>query len=303
MRRPKDRATQCWMRCASTRNYDDGFDADRVRIARRSYYGLVSFLDHNIGLILDALEQAGVADTTRTIYSTDHGDNLGHRGFWGKSVMYDDSSALPLIAAGPDIPEGLTVETPVSLVDIGPTLMEFAGASAEPADADLPGESLALRFADPGADRAVFSEYHDWSSITGMFMLRTRDWKIVRYPGYDDQLFDMRADPQEKYDLAADPAHVATLNDMRTRLAGILDIEQVNDSAFAEQRAKNRGAWRRRCHPCRRRTGLHTSPSSARRAHRRPPRTLAPTRRSSSHRVGSKSSDCRAFQPNWLHFG
>ena len=178
-----------------TSNYDDSFDAEKVRIARQAYYGLVSFLDHNIGCILDALEQAGLTDTTRVIYSTDHGDNLGHRGLWGKSVMYDDAAALPLIAAGPGIPAGLTVETPVSLVDIHPTLLEFAGVLPHPDDNGLPGESLADRFAKPDADRAVFSEYHDWSSITGMFMLRTRDWKIVRYPGYDDQLFDMRTRP------------------------------------------------------------------------------------------------------------
>ena len=219
-------------------NYDDAFDAEKVQIARRSYYGLVSFLDHNIGLILDALDDSGLTASTRVIYSTDHGDNLGHRGLWGKSVMYDDSAALPLIAAGPDIPEGLAVTTPVSLVDIQPTLMDFAGAPSHPDDSDLPGESLAARFADPEADRAVFSEYHDWSSITGMFMLRTRDWKIVRYPGYDDQLFDMRNDPFEMTDLASDPAHADTLTDMRARLAAVVDIEDTNKAAFEEQRAK-----------------------------------------------------------------
>ena len=221
-----------------TSNYDDSFDAEKVRIARQAYYGLVSFLDHNVGCILEGLGAAGLTDTTRVIYSTDHGDNLGHRGLWGKSVMYDDSAALPLIVAGPDVPKGETVTTPVSLVDLHPTLIDFAGAGQHADDTDLPGESLTERFANPDADRDVFSEYHDWSSITGMFMLRSQGWKIVRYPGYADQLFDMRADPNEEHDLSTDPAHSDTLDDMRARLAAVLDIDQVNASAFAQQRAK-----------------------------------------------------------------
>ncbi len=219
-------------------NYDDGFNEEKVRIARQSYYGLVSFLDHNIGLILDTLRDSGQIDRTRVIYTTDHGDNLGHRGLWGKSVMYDDSAALPLIAAGPDLPGGVRVSTPVSLVDLHPTLMEFSGATAAAEDAELPGESLTARFDAPGAERGVFSEYHDWSSITGMFMLRTHNWKIVRYPGHDDQLFDMHADPTEMYDLAANPEHAAALADMRARLASIVDVNKTNRTAFQEQKVK-----------------------------------------------------------------
>lgn len=96
--------------------------------------------------------------------------------------MYEDSVAVPVIAAGPDIPEGLCVPTPTSLVDRHPTLLDFAGETSHPDDTDLPGESLIARFDDPGTERAVFSEYYDWSAITGMFMLRTFRWKIVRYP-------------------------------------------------------------------------------------------------------------------------
>ena len=219
-------------------NYDDGFDAEKVRVARQAYYGLVSFLDHNIGLILEALRDSGQMDDTRVIYTSDHGDNIGHRGLWGKSVMYEDSVAVPLIAAGPDFPQGLRVETPTSLVDLHPTLVAFTGGVEDPEDAGLPGENLSARFDDPLADREVFSEYHDWSAITGMFMLRTLNWKIVRYPGYADQLFDMQSDPLEQTDLAADPAHAQVLSDMQARLAAIVDVEAVNRAAFADQNEK-----------------------------------------------------------------
>ncbi|GAB5439147.1 sulfatase-like hydrolase/transferase [Falsiruegeria mediterranea] len=216
-------------------NYDDSFDPDSLRIARQAYYGLVSFLDHNIGQILAALSDSGLSDNTRVIYSSDHGDNLGHRGLWGKSVMYDDAVAVPLIIAGPDVPAGQCVDTPVSLVDVHPTLLEFAGGASDP---DLPGTPLCRWFETPKQDREVFSEYHDWSSVTGMFMLRTARWKIIRYPGYPDQLFDMQKDPQEAIDLADDPAYLPVLRDMRTRLDVIADIDQINARAFADQQKK-----------------------------------------------------------------
>ena len=96
----------------SIMDYDDHFaDAAAVRRAIAAYYGLVSFLDDNVGKVLAALEAAGVAATTRVIYTSDHGDNLGCRTLWGKSVMYEESAAVPLIVAGPGVPAGTTVAT------------------------------------------------------------------------------------------------------------------------------------------------------------------------------------------------
>ena len=217
-------------------NYDDFFDEDRVAEARKAYYGLVSFLDHNIGRILSVLDDTGLREGTRILYTSDHGDNLGHRGLWGKSVMYDDAVAVPLLMSGPDVPCGMRVNTPVSLVDVAPTVQAFLGA--EPDDTNAPGAPLIARVSNPDDDRAVFSEYHDWSSVTGMFMLRTLRWKIVRYPGYPDQLFDMQSDRHETTDLAPLEAYAEVLTDMRARLAAVADIEAVNAQAFADQRAK-----------------------------------------------------------------
>ena len=219
-------------------NYDDWFDDEAVSVARKAYYGLVSFLDHNIGRLVGALESAGLLEDTRILYTSDHGDNLGHRGLWGKSVMYDDAVAVPLIFAGDDLPQGLHVETPVSLVDLHPTIMHSVGSEALRDDRSGPRDCLSERFDDPKADRAVFSEYHDWSSITGMFMLRTQRWKIVRYPGYNDQLFDMALDPHEMNDLANTPEYRTTLDMMRARLASIADVSRINEMAFADQREK-----------------------------------------------------------------
>ena len=122
-------------------NYDDYFeDEASVRRAVAAYYALVSYLDHNIGRVLDALCRSGLADNTRVIYSSDHGDNLGVRGLWGKSVMYEELAAIPFVAAGPDIPAGAVIDSPISLIDIYPSVLEAAGLPPHPEDA---------RFAEP----------------------------------------------------------------------------------------------------------------------------------------------------------
>ena len=88
---------------------------------------MVSLLDHNIGLVLDALKTNGHGETTRILYTSDHGDNIGHRGLWGKSVMYEEAAKIPMILTGPDVPAGHSVAAPVSLVDCHQTILEGAG--------------------------------------------------------------------------------------------------------------------------------------------------------------------------------
>ncbi|MEM9239526.1 MAG: sulfatase/phosphatase domain-containing protein [Pseudomonadota bacterium] len=152
--------------------------------------------------------------------------------------MYDDAVAVPLVFAGPDVPDGKRVETPVSLIDLHQTVMNSVGSAMLRDDDISPGECLSNRFDQPSADRAVFSEYHDWSAITGMFMLRTRRWKIVRYPGFGDQLFDMVSDPQETNDLADCPEYRPVLDMMRARLSSVVDVSQTKEDAFKDQRQK-----------------------------------------------------------------
>ena len=215
-------------------NYEDFFDEERVRTAITAYYGMISMLDHHIGRLVAALEDTGLKDETRVIYTSDHGDNLGNRGFWGKSVMYDDSTSVPLIMAGPDVPSGRVVNTPVSLVDLAPTFTQAMGET--PAQLDLPGRSLFEIAGEPDDDqRAVFSEYHAVGSITGMFMIRKGRWKLVYYEGYESQLFDLDADPAEANDRASDPACAVILAELEAELRGVCDPAEVTDRAFADQ--------------------------------------------------------------------
>ena len=173
--------------------YDRYFkDADAVKRARAGYFGLISALDENIGHILDTLEDLDLEQSTRILYTSDHGDNLGARGLWGKQVLYQEAAAVPLILAGPGIPAGEVRSLPVSHVDVYPTIMESMLAQAP----DASGISL-FELMRKTPDRVVLSEYHASSSRSGEFMVRHGKWKYVHFVHYPDrpQLFDLESDP------------------------------------------------------------------------------------------------------------
>ena len=218
-------------------DYDSHFDEAKVRRAVAAYMGLVSFLDDNIGRVLAALEASGLAADTRVVYTSDHGESLGKRGFWGKSTLFEESVAVPLIMAGPGIAAGRRVATPVSLVDAAPTILESVGATPAPEDANLPGRSLYAIAEGADADRAVFSEYHAVASPTGAFMIRRGRYKLTHYVGMAPELYDLEADPEERTDLAADPAYADTVAELTAALNAICDPEAVDRRAKSDQQA------------------------------------------------------------------
>ena len=161
-------------------------------------------------------------------------------GLWTKMVMYEQSAGIPMIAAGPGVPAGHRVSTPVSLLDIAPTALDVTGLEDSEFEAGCVGQSLrrtAAAQSDP--DRTAFSEYHDGGSTTGSFMVRWDRWKYVHYVGLPPQLFDLDTDPQELSDLAAGPAAdtgiEAALAEGRRRLFQICDPDDVNRRCFEDQ--------------------------------------------------------------------
>jgi choline-sulfatase len=214
--------------------YDKAFDERKVRKALAAYFGLVSFVDHNVGQLLDTLQETGLTANTRVIYTSDHGDNLGARGLWGKSNMYEDSAGVPLLMAGPEIPAGYVCHEPVTLVDGFPTILDCVGAPRDPADAALPGTSWfdVMRGVTP---RRAFSEYHASGSVTGAFMIRKGDFKYVYYAGMPPQLFDLAADPWEARDLAAEPGYAGLLRDCEQELRKIVDPDATDRLARSDQ--------------------------------------------------------------------
>jgi choline-sulfatase len=219
--------------------YQKGFAATPGSLQRAlaAYFGLVSYVDHNVGRLVAALGATGLSSSTRVLYSSDHGDNLGTRGLWGKSTMYEEAAGVPMIIAGPGLPRGVVCREPVSLVDCFPTILEWAGVTPQPEDRDLPGLPL-HEIARTAPKRTILSEYHAAGAATGAFMIRKGKFKYVYYAGMPAQLFDLDADPQETRDLAAEPGYQGLLADCERELRAVADPDAADRLAKSDQAAR-----------------------------------------------------------------
>ena len=215
-------------------DYDRHFNQHTRQVARASYYGLCSFLDHQVGRVMEALEKSGMAENTLVIYTSDHGDHNGDRGLWTKMTLFDESAAIPMLMAGPGIPAGTVVETPTSLVDIYPTVLSASGVEDD--KVEKPGRALQDIALEADTERGVLSEYHDGGSPTGLFMYRNRRWKYNCFPGYAPQLFDMQSDPGELQDLAGMAEYAEVERRCHDELYSLVDAEKQNQNAFEDQR-------------------------------------------------------------------
>ena len=215
---------------------EESFKSPEERLqAFAGYFGLVSFLDDNVGQITRALREVGLENDTTVIYTSDHGDNLGTRGLWGKSTLYQESVGVPMIVAGPGVERGVCA-TPVDLIDLYPTVLEGAGIDAQPEMQGRPGKSLFDVAASPvDAERVIFSEYHAAGSNTAGFMVRKGRWKFHYYVRYQPELFDLETDPEELKDLAGDPACARVVREMEAELRRICDPEAVDAMAKHDQ--------------------------------------------------------------------
>jgi len=219
-------------------DYERHFTAETRHAAMAGYFGLTSFLDDCVGEILATLEESGQAEDTVILYLSDHGELLGDKGMWTKQVMYEASAGIPMILAGPGLPDGTACSTAASIVDVAATALDVM---LNTSDDSAPGLSLRKLAQDPDdADRTVLCEYHDGGSTTGAFMVRWGDWKYVCYPGMPPQLFNLAEDPSEDHDLGSDVSQraAAARAEGASRLAAICDADAVNRQCFADQAAR-----------------------------------------------------------------
>lgn len=210
---------------------------EQLRRARAAYFALVTYLDDKIGRLLQALEETGQADNTVVVYTADHGELLGEHGLWRKSTFHEHSARVPLIVRWPGVlPRGRRVPTPVSLVDMAPTLAEIAGCEVP---IDLDGTSLLPAATGTGdAGRAVVSEYLAHGVTGPAAMLRRGDFKLNTFLGYRSQLFNVTEDPGERNDLIDDPAHASIRAELEAELAARFDAERLDVLVRADQRER-----------------------------------------------------------------
>ncbi len=222
------------------RELDGWLDMTDERMLKRvaaGYFGLITHLDEQIGELLRALEAAGLMDRTRVVYTSDHGDLFGAQGIFGKKNLYEGSVGVPLIAAGPGVPQGRTCMQLVSHVDLYPTLLEGVGVAAHEEDRALPGISLFPAMAGcEDADRPAFAEYHAQGSKAGCFMLRQGSDKLIYHVGMPPQYYDLKADPDEARDLASHAGAASKVAALERRLRRICDPAAVDAQAKSDQR-------------------------------------------------------------------
>jgi arylsulfatase A-like enzyme len=183
-----------------------------------NYYGMISLIDHNVGRILNALDDLGYAEDTLIVYSTDHGDMLGNHGLYLKGpTPYEDLMRVTMVARGPGVKANQVVTEPVSTLDLAATFYDAAGVSAPHA---LQGRSLQDLLAGKSAPRdAAYSEWHVHPSRCGVGLqlrtVRTKDWKCTFELGSGaGEMYKLKDDPKEMDNLFDDPGYAKTKKEM-----------------------------------------------------------------------------------------
>jgi choline-sulfatase len=212
---------------------------DDIRRARRAYYGNVSYFDDWVGRLVGALGAVGLADDTIVVVLADHGDMLGERGLWYKMCFFEWAARVPLIIHGPGRFKPMRVATPVSHVDLLPTLVALAddGGAFEPA-APIDGRSLLPLLLGEGMDGEVAGEYLAEGAIAPVLMIRRGRFKYVHCDADPPQLYDLAADPRELRNLAEEPAGRDTARRFDAEVRQRWNAPDLADRVVRDQRLR-----------------------------------------------------------------
>jgi choline-sulfatase len=217
----------------------DAVTDDQVRAARRAYYGAISFVDEQIGTVLDALRESGMAEDTIILLIGDHGEMLGERDLWYKMNFFEGGARIPMIVHAPGRFAPHRVAASVSLVDLLPTLAEMAGGEMPAAMAPSgDGASLMPHLLGQEGPDQVLGEYLGEAAIAPIVMIRRGRFKFIHSPVDPDQLFDLVADPDELANLAAAPAHAEAVAAFRREVAERWDLGRIEAEVLASQRRR-----------------------------------------------------------------
>ena len=210
---------------------------EMVRRARRSYYASISFIDAQLGLLLETLRETDRLGRTIIVFTSDHGDMLGERGLWYKMSWFDPSARVPLMVHAPFLFAGRRVNQVVSLVDLLPTLIEASGGTFRPA-APVDGHSLVPHLSGSHGHDEAIGAYLAEGALAPLLMIRRSRWKFVASLCDPDQLYDLDADPHERSDVARQPEHAELVRAFRTELAQCFDQQQLRDQVIASQKRR-----------------------------------------------------------------
>lgn len=217
--------------------WDKPLPEDKIRDARRAYFGACSYIDDNIGKLLKTLEECGLAEDTLIVFSGDHGDMLGERGLWYKMHWFEMAARVPLLVHAPKRFAAHRVSQSVSTLDLLPTLVELAGGQVD-AGLELEGHSLLPHLKGEGGHDEVLGEYMAEGTVSPLMMIRRGPWKFV----YSEQdpllLFNLDSDPQELHNLAESSEHKGILAGFLAEARERWDIPAIHAATLASQRRR-----------------------------------------------------------------
>jgi choline-sulfatase len=211
---------------------------ERVREARRNYLGMISWVDHKLGQLMQELQQTGLAGNTILVLTGDHGEMMGEHGQWSKRLMLEWSSRVPMILHGPGrIAAGKRVKAPVSLLDLFPTFAEIAGAKVE---TPLDGRSLLplIDGREDGRNRAVIGEYLGEGPLEPIRMVRFGNYKYITVNNHPPQLFDLEKDPEEAVNAAGRREYASVEKDLRARIESGWDGNALKKAVMTSQQER-----------------------------------------------------------------
>lgn len=181
----------------------------------QAYYAAISLMDAQVGRLLNALSRLGIDDNTIIVFTSDHGYHLGEHGWWQKTTLFEEAARVPLLLAGPGVPQGKSTAAITELVDIYPTLAELAGLESPEWVA---GKSLIPVLEDPSASVNQAALTQLWQDS---FSIRTQRYRYTEWNGGNGgaELYDHRHDPAERENLIGDSKYEET----RQQLSRLLE--------------------------------------------------------------------------------
>ncbi|MGY6708711.1 MAG: choline-sulfatase [Rhizobiaceae bacterium] len=207
-----------------------------IRRSRQAYFANISYLDDKVGELLDTLTRTRMLDDTLILFCSDHGDMLGERGLWFKMSFFEGSARVPLMIAGRGVAAG-RVDTPVSNLDILPTLCDLAGIDMSAIRPWTDGQSLLPLVEGRERDEPVLMEYAAEGSYAPMVAIRAGRFKFVHCEIDPPQLFDLESDPAELTNLASDPAQADRVAEFMSLVRARWDMARF-DAEVRESQAR-----------------------------------------------------------------